>query len=126
MAKNSIFDTEAGFEEIRRRRDDIAREEGRASNPGSATPIPVPQPVQPAIDLNESDYWLGFEAFQKWGYKVDLGPIDPGLEAKMQAQHGIAAGYCSKSKWNPNSSTLAPLTDVDSKKINSEEIQGSR
>jgi hypothetical protein len=93
VAKTSIFDTEAGFEEIRRRRDDIAREEGRASNPGSATPIPVPEPVQSATDLSESDYWLGFEALQKRGYKVDLGPIDPGLEAKMQAQHGIAAGY---------------------------------
>ena len=46
--------------------------------------IPVPQPVQPATDLSESDYWLGFEALQKWGYKVDLGPIDPGLAAKMQ------------------------------------------
>lgn len=60
MAKTSIFDTEVGFEEIRRRRDDIAREEGRASNPGAATPIPVAQPVEPATDLSESDYWLGF------------------------------------------------------------------
>jgi hypothetical protein len=61
MAKTSIFDTEAGFEEIRRRRDDIAREEARSSNPGAAMSIPVPQPVQPATDLSESDYWLGFE-----------------------------------------------------------------
>ena len=83
MAKTSIFDTEAGFEEIRRRRDDIAREEGRASNPGSATQIPVPQPVQPATDLSESDYWLGFEALQKWGYKVDLGPVEPGTPARL-------------------------------------------
>jgi hypothetical protein len=65
MAKTSIFDTEAGLEEIRRRRDAIAREEGRASNPGAAMSIPVPQPVQPAIDLSESDYWLGLEALQK-------------------------------------------------------------
>jgi hypothetical protein len=65
VAKTSIFDTEAGLEEIRRRRDDIAREEGRASNPGAAMSIPVPQPVQPAIDLSESDYWLGFGALQK-------------------------------------------------------------
>ena len=64
MAKTSIVDTEAGLEEIRRRRDDIAREEGRASNPGTAMSIPVPQPVQPATDLSESDYWLGFEALQ--------------------------------------------------------------
>jgi hypothetical protein len=51
--------------------------------------------------LSESDYWLSFDwasaragkelrgtrikALQKWGYKVDLGPIDPDLEAKMQA-----------------------------------------
>jgi hypothetical protein len=49
--------------------------------------IPVPQPVQPATDVSESDYWLGFEALQKYGYKLDLSPIDPGLAAKMQAQH---------------------------------------
>ena len=42
MAKTSIFDTQAGLGEIRRRRDDIAREEGRASNPGAAMSIPVP------------------------------------------------------------------------------------
>jgi hypothetical protein len=75
MAKISIFDTEAGFEEIRRRRDDIAREEGQASNPGSATPIPVTQPVQPAIDLSESDYWLGFEALQKWATRSTLARL---------------------------------------------------
>ena len=54
----------------------------------------VPQPIQPATDLSESDYWLSFdrssaragkelrgtriEALEKRDYKVDLGPIDPG------------------------------------------------
>jgi hypothetical protein len=75
MAKTSIFDTETGLEEIRRRRDDIAREEGRASEPGAATPIPVPQPAQPAIDLSESDYWLGFEALQKWATRWTLARL---------------------------------------------------
>ena len=38
LTKTSIFDNEAGFKEIRQRRDEIAREEGRASNPGATTP----------------------------------------------------------------------------------------
>jgi hypothetical protein len=67
--------------------------------------IPVPQPVQPATDLSESDYWLGFEASKT------LFALRAAEEVRAM-QFGIAEGELDAEMFQEIAQTLLRISDA--------------